>query len=78
MLGFLGIVVVALLIGASIWWIIRHLKGFVKVLLILVLCLLALGLITDPGGAVALGWFLFVAVLLIIAGIWILFLKGKM
>lgn len=76
MLGFLGIVVVALLIGASIFWIVKHLKGFIKVVLILVLCLLVLGLIADPGGSVALGWFLFAAVLLIIAEFWISFLKG--
>lgn len=76
MLRFLGIVAVVLLTLLAIWWIIKHLKGIIKVVLILVLCLLALGLIADPSGAAALGWFLFSLALLALAIMIISFLKG--
>lgn len=59
-----------------IFWIVRHFKGILRLILILILILLALGLITNPEGLIALGWFLFSTVCLILAITIISFLKG--
>ena len=77
LLSILGSIVVVALVVAAIFWIIKCFEGVLRVSLILVLCMLALGLITNPAAAASLGWFGFAAVCLIGAWLIISFLKGQ-
>lgn len=72
-LTIIGTIIVFMLLTC---WIVRRFKGFLRVVLILVLILLVLGLITNPEGLMALGWFLFSAVCSVLAISIISFLKG--
>lgn len=63
------VIFVAIVIFVSIKWIWRNFTGCLKFFLILVLILLALGLIAGGAPLKALGWFLFSAICLVLAGL---------
>jgi hypothetical protein len=62
----IGIVFVAAIVIVGIKFACKHKKGLLKLLIGLVLGYIILGLLFDPSGLIALGWFAFSIILLVL------------
>jgi len=62
----IGIVLIAIIIIVALKFAITHRKGILKLLVGLVLGYIILGLLFDPSGLIALGWFAFSIILLVV------------